>query len=66
MEENIAITPESNELISKNEWVLIWRRLRAKKLAMISLVLIVIIYVLRHNVVLYSMIVYLFVLFRKR
>ena len=44
MEENIAITPESNELISKNEWVLIWRRLRAKKLAMISLVLIVIIY----------------------
>ena len=44
MEENIAITPESNELISKNEWILIWRRLRAKKLAMISLVLIVIIY----------------------
>ena len=44
MEENIAITPESNELISKNEWVLIWRRLRAKKHAMISLVLIVIIY----------------------
>ena len=44
MEENIAITPESNELISKNEWVLIWRRLRAKKLAMISLVLIIIIY----------------------
>ena len=44
MEENIAITPESNELISNNEWVLIWRRLRAKKLAMISLVLIVIIY----------------------
>ena len=38
MEENIAITPESNELISKNEWILIWRRLRAKKLAMISLV----------------------------
>ena len=33
MEENIAITPESNELISKNEWILIWRRLRAKKLA---------------------------------
>ena len=44
MEENIAITPESNELISKNEWILIWRRLRAKKLAMISLVLIIIIY----------------------
>ncbi|MFL2646735.1 MAG: ABC transporter permease [Dehalococcoidia bacterium] len=44
MGENIAITPESNELISNNEWVLIWRRLRAKKLAMISLVLIIIIY----------------------
>ena len=44
MEENIAITPESNELISKNEWVVIWRRLRAKKLAMISLVLILKIY----------------------
>ncbi|MBG92814.1 MAG: peptide ABC transporter permease [Chloroflexi bacterium] len=44
MEENPKIDFKSNELISKNEWILIWERLRKKKLAMISLVFIVIIY----------------------
>jgi len=44
MKETLRNDPNSNELISKNEWVLIWDRLRIKKLAMISLVLIVIIY----------------------
>lgn len=44
MEKTLRTDSNSNELISKNEWILIWDRLRTKKLAMISLILIIIIY----------------------